>query len=171
GQEVTVVAPRDSRTAARLIPYGGPPHTGRRARAGELVDVGSALWRLRNDVDVIHSFDRLAALPPVLPLRRLPKIQSYQRDGVSWTSVRGAVALAGSSLVFTGCSTSVYRHAPSDGGGGGEWRTIFNAVDTARYTCQPLVAPDAPLMFLGRLDPLKGPHHAISLPPPPRPPP
>jgi glycosyltransferase involved in cell wall biosynthesis len=163
GHEVTLVAHPESRTAARLIAYGRPPHTGWRARAGELVDVGFALWRLRHDVDVIHSFGRLAALPPVLPLRRLPKIQSYQRDGVSWTSVRGAVALAGSSLVFTGCSSSVYRHAPADARVGGEWRTIFNGVDTARYTFQPRVASDAPLMFLGRLDPIKGAHHAIAI--------
>ena len=67
------------------------------------------------------------------------------------------------SLVFTGCSSSVYRHAPADARVGGEWRTIFNGVDTARYTCQPRVAPDAPLMFLGRLDPIKGAHHAIAI--------
>src|SRR5207253_11222839 len=121
GHEVTLIAHPDSRTAARLIAYGRPPHVGWSARLAELAQVGRALWTLRHDVDVIHSFGRLAALLPVLPLRRLPKIQSYQRDGVSWTSVRGAVALAGSSLVFTGCSTSVYRHAPADARVGGEW--------------------------------------------------
>jgi glycosyltransferase involved in cell wall biosynthesis len=163
GHEVTLIAHPGSRTTARLIAYGRPPHTGWRARAGELVDLGGALWRLRHDVDVIHSFGRLAALPPVLPLRRLPKIQSYQRDGVSWTSVRRAVALAGGSLVFTGCSTSMYRRAPADVRTSGEWRTIFNGVDTARYTCRPCVARDAPLMFLGRLDPIKGAHHAIAI--------
>jgi glycosyltransferase involved in cell wall biosynthesis len=163
GHEVTLIAHPDSRTSARLIPYGRPPHTGWRARAGELVDVGAALWRLRREVDVIHSFGRLAALPPVLPLRRLPKVQSYQRDGVPWTSVRRAVALAGPSLVFTGCSTSVYRHAPADARLSGEWRTIFNGVDLGRYTCRSRVASDAPLIFLGRLDPIKGAHHAIAI--------
>jgi len=163
GHEVTLIAHPDSRTTARLIAYGRPPHTGWRARAGELVDVGGALWRLRHDVDVIHSFGRLAALPPVLPLRHLPKIQSYQRDGVSWTSVRRAVALAGRSLIFTGCSTSVYRGAAADARIRGEWRTIFNGVDMTRYTCRPSVARDAPLMFLGRIDPIKGAHHAIAI--------
>ncbi len=163
GHEVTLIAHRDSRTPARLIGYGRPPHTGWRARAGELVDVGAALWRLRGAVDVIHSFGRLAALPPVLPLRRLPKVQSYQRDGVSWPNVRRALALAGPSLVFTACSSSVYRGAPPDRRVAGEWHTIFNAVDTARYTFRPAVAEDAPLMFLGRLDPVKGAHHAIQI--------
>lgn len=163
GHDVTLIAHPESRTAARLIAYGRPPHVGWRARAGELVDVGSALWRLRRDVDVVHSFGRLAALPPVLPLRRLPKIQSYQRDGVSWPNVRRAVALAGSSIVFTGCSTSVYRGAPADPRAGGEWRTIFNGVDVRRYTARASVASDAPLMFLGRIEPIKGAHHAIAI--------
>jgi glycosyltransferase involved in cell wall biosynthesis len=163
GHEVTLIANPDSETSARLVPYGRPPHTGWRARAIELAEVGSALWRLRNDVDVVHSFGRLAALPPVLPMRRLPKIQSYQRDAVPWASVRRATLIAGSSLVFTGCSTSVYRHRPPDQTAGGEWRTIFNGVDLARYACQPRVDADAPLIFLGRLDPVKGAHHAIDI--------
>jgi glycosyltransferase involved in cell wall biosynthesis len=163
GHDVILVAHPESRTAARLVPYGRPPHTGWRARAGELVDVGAALWRLRHEVDVVHSFGRLAALPPVLPLRHLPKLQSYQRDGVPWTSVRRAVALAGRSLVFTACSTSVYREAAADPTRGGEWRTIFNGVDVARYTCEPRVDGDAPLMFLGRIEPIKGAHHAIAI--------
>jgi glycosyltransferase involved in cell wall biosynthesis len=163
GHEVTLIAHPDSRTPARLIGYGRPPHVGWRARAGELVDVGAALWRLRREVDVVHSFGRLAALPPILPLRRLPKIQSYQRDAVSWPNVRRAIALAGSSLVFTACSTSVYRGAPPDPRIGGDWRTIFNGVDVSRYACRPQVAADAPLMFLGRLEAIKGVHDAIAI--------
>jgi glycosyltransferase involved in cell wall biosynthesis len=163
GHDVTLIAHPDSRTTARLIPYGRPPHLGWRTRSIELAQVGSALWRVRREVDVVHSFGRLAALPPVLPLRRLPKIQSYQRDGVPWASVRRATAVAGSSLVFTACSGSVYRHRPSDARVGGEWRTIFNGVDVARYTCRSHVDADAPLIFLGRFDPVKGAHHAIEI--------
>jgi len=163
GHEVTLIAHPESRTTARLVAYGRPPHTGWRARAGELADVAGALWRMRREIDLVHSFGRLAALPPVLPLRRLPKIQSYQRDGVPWKSVRRAVAIAGSSLVFTGCSTSVYRDKPDGPALGGDWRTIFNGVDVARYACRTRVDADAPLMFLGRLDPIKGAHHAIEI--------
>jgi glycosyltransferase involved in cell wall biosynthesis len=162
GHDVTLVAHPDSRTPARLIPYGEPPHVGCRARAKELVQVGSAVWRERRDVDVVHSFGRLAALLPILPRRQLPKIQSYQRDGVPWPSVARAVRLAGASLVFTGCSSSVYRGRSADGLDG-EWRTIFNCVDVATYTLSGSVAADAPLIFLGRLDPIKGAHDAIAI--------
>jgi glycosyltransferase involved in cell wall biosynthesis len=163
GHDVTLVAHPDSRTSARLMPYGEPPHVGYRIRAKELVQAGSAVWHERQDVDVVHSFGRLAALLPILPRRQLPKIQSYQRDGVPWPSVSRAVRLAGSSLVFTGCSSSVYRHRSRDRGLGGEWRTIFNCVDVATYTLQRSVAADAPLVFLGRLDPIKGAHNAIAI--------
>jgi glycosyltransferase involved in cell wall biosynthesis len=163
GHDVTLVAHPDSRTPARLIAYGRPPHAGRVARVLELAQVGGALWKAHADVDVIHSFGRLAALLPVLPLRRLPKIQSYQRDGVPWTSVGRAIRLAGRSLVFTGCSTSVYRNLGQHRAEAGEWRTIFNGVDSARYCAQPCVASDAPLVFLGRLDPIKGAHDAIAI--------
>jgi glycosyltransferase involved in cell wall biosynthesis len=162
GHQVTLVAHPGSRTPARLVPYGEPPHSGYRIRAKELMQVGTALWRERREVDVVHSFGRLAALLPILPRRQLPKIQSYQRDGVPWTSVSRAARLAGSSLVFTGCSSSVYLRRSLDERGS-EWRTVFNCVDLATYTPRLSVAPDAPLVFLGRLDPIKGAHDAIAI--------
>src|SRR5439155_15860450 len=163
GHEVTLLGHPGSRTPARLIAYGRPPHVGRSRRLVELAQVGGWLWRHRSKIDVIHSFGRLAALLPVLPDRRLPKIQSYQRDGVPWASVARASRLAGSSLIFTGCSTSVYREAAGDESAAGRWRTIFNGVDIARYACRSAVRRDAPLIFLGRLDPIKGAHHAIAI--------
>jgi glycosyltransferase involved in cell wall biosynthesis len=162
GHEVTLIAHPESRTAARLIPYGRPPHVGWRCRVEELSQVGAALWRERGSVDIVHSFGRLAALVPVLPLRSVPKIQSYQRDGVPWSSVARAVRLAGRSLVFTGCSSSVYRGRP-DGPAGGSWRTVFNGVDLAQYSARERVERDAPLVFLGRIEPIKGAHHAIEI--------
>src|SRR5919201_98592 len=163
GHEVTLIAHPDSQTSASLIPYGRPPHVGWKARLGELTDVGGALWRARAELDVIHSFGRLAALLPVLPQRQLAKIQSYQRDGVPWRSVRRAVRLAGLSLRFTGCSSSVYRLRSDDGARTGDWRTVFNGVDTNRYVPRFSVAADAPLVFLGRFDPIKGAHTAIEI--------
>jgi glycosyltransferase involved in cell wall biosynthesis len=162
GHDVTLLAHPSSRTAARLVPYGVPPHVGTVRRMRELAQVGTYLFRHHRQFDVVHSFGRLAALLPILPLRALPKLQSYQRDRVPWSSVATAVRLAGSSVRFTGCSTSVYRQRPP-GPGGGQWRTIFNGADVEKYTAVPFVPADAPLVFLGRLAAFKGPHHAIAI--------
>jgi glycosyltransferase involved in cell wall biosynthesis len=163
GHEVTLLAHPDSRVPAGLIPYGVPPHIGRRPRLAELWQVGSVLWRRRSEWDLVHSFGRLAALLPILSCRSLPKVQSYQRDPVPWNGVRRAVRLAGSSLRFTACSTNVYRDRPVQGRWGGDWRTIFNGVDLSLYEFASVVAPDAPLVFLGRLEAIKGVHHAIAI--------
>lgn len=162
GHEVTLFAHPESRTAASLRAYGVPPHTDCWARARELWQVGAGLWRSRRRVDIVHSFGRLAAMLPILPLRALPKIQSYQR-AVPWSGVRRAVRLAGDTICFTGCSTSLYADALAHGQAAGRWRTVFNAVDPARYTAVARVPDDAPLMFLGRLERIKGPHHAIAI--------
>jgi glycosyltransferase involved in cell wall biosynthesis len=162
GHQVTLIAHPESRVRARLIGYGRPPHVGWLCRFGELTQVGGALWRERASFDIVHSFGRLAALLPILPIRTLPKIQSYQRDVVPWQSVGRAVRLAGPSLVFTGCSSSVYQRR-SASSAFGDWQTVFNGVDVERYTARREVAADAPLMFLGRLEPVKGAHHAIDI--------
>ena len=159
GHEVTLLAHPDSKVPASLLPYGKAPHVGMGPRTTELAQVGSTLWRLRRTVDVVHSFGRLAALLPILPLRRVPKIQSYQR-AVPWPSIAGATTLAGRSIAFTGCSASVSRERVP---GTGAWHTIFNGVDLDEYEFRASVADDAPLMFLGRLEPIKGAHHAIAI--------
>jgi glycosyltransferase involved in cell wall biosynthesis len=163
GHDVTILAHPASRTAGRLVPYGRRPHTSRRSRLTELWQVGAYLTRHLRSFDLIHSFGRLAALVPVLPARWIPKIQSYQRDEVPWSSVRTAVRLGGRSVAFTGCSTSVYRDRDRYGASAGTWHTIFNGADLSKYTLSPAVAADAPLVFLGRLEWYKGPQHAIAI--------
>jgi glycosyltransferase involved in cell wall biosynthesis len=163
GHEVTLFAHPRSRTAGRLVAYGAPPHFGSRVRMRELWQVGSELWRRRKDFDVIHSFGRLAALLPVLTVRGLAKVQSYQRDRVPWTGVKLAVRLSGASIRFTGCSASVYRERARQGAYGGQWHAIFNGVEMARYAFVARGRPDASLIFLGRLEPFKGVHHAIAI--------
>ena len=163
GHRVTLFAHPDSYTGGALVPYGVPPHFGLQPRITELWQVGAKLWRYRRDFDLIHSFGRLAALLPVLSLRKLPKIQSYQRDGLPWKGIKKAVLLAGESLRFTACSTSVYRARPQQGKYSGCWQTIFNGVDLAKYDLVLQVPPDAPLAFLGRLEPFKGAHIAIAI--------
>jgi len=163
GHDVTLVAHPDSRIGGvELVPYGRPPHNGSIARATELAQVQRALVSRAGRVDVIHSFGRLAGLAPLLPIRSIPKIQSYQR-ALGWRGIRLASRIAGRSLAFTACSTSVYRDRRRQGKHGGAWHTIFNGVEMDRYQFRPSVAPDAPLIFLGQLEPMKGPHVAIAI--------
>lgn len=160
GHTVTLYAHPDSRTPARHVPYGVPPHFGMRARAAELWQVGADLWRTRRSIDVVHSFGRLAALAPVLVDRSLPKVQSYGRE-IAWTGIARGVRLAGSSLTFTACSDAMWagRAHPRHG----RWVTVYNGVDLSLYDATPAVAVDAPLMFLGRLERIKGAHTAIDI--------
>jgi glycosyltransferase involved in cell wall biosynthesis len=45
----------------------------------------------------------------------------------------------------------------------GNWVMIPNGVPLARYNFRQSVAPDAPLIFLGRIEEIKGPHLAIEI--------
>ena len=159
GHEVTLFAHPDSRIESALVPYGAPPHTGRLARARELWQVGSRLYRQRDGIDLVHSFGRLAALLPILPLRSLAKVQTYQRDALPRQGITRAVALAGASLGLTACATHMYSSPLF----AGEWTTVFNGVDLDKYSFAPTVAPDAPLVFLGRVERIKGTHNAIAI--------
>ena len=70
-----------------------------------------------------------------------------------------AAKLAGNSLTFTGCSEHICRQGRP---AGGQWHPIHNCVQLEKFTFQPQVADDAPLVFLSRLDPIKGAHNAIA---------
>ena len=160
GHTVTLFAHPDSDVPAELHPYGVPPHRTLTARVREVWQIGAGLVDVAGRIDIVHSFGRLAGMLPLLPRRRLPKVQSYQRE-IPWSGVGRAAQLAGDSIAFTACSGSMYAHAPA--AAGARWRTIFNAVETSRYRPVTSVPEDAPLMFLGRLQPQKGPHHAIAI--------
>jgi glycosyltransferase involved in cell wall biosynthesis len=163
GHAVTLFAHPDSRVEVPLVSYGAPPHVGRWSRAKELWQLGSALARRRREFDVVFSWGRLAALAPILPDRRLPKIQRYCRNAVPWTSVQRAVRIAGESLSFAGASASVYDELPRQNGAGGRWHTLYDAIDMSRYNLVTCVSADAPLVFLGRLERVKGAHAAIAI--------
>jgi glycosyltransferase involved in cell wall biosynthesis len=163
GHEVTVFAHRESRTAGRLIPYGAQSHSGMRARWMQLWQLGGELWKRHKQFDVVFSWGRMAALVPLLPYRSLPKVQRYCRNRVPWQSVRTAVRLAGDSIRFAGASSSVYDELPLQGRYGGLWTTLYDGVELRNYTPKLRVLRDAPLVFLGRFERVKGPHTAIEI--------
>lgn len=122
----------------------------------QMRSVGDARRRFRPHV--IHSFGRTLALGSAL-LGSTPMLVSYQRIPTR-RSVRLASLVAGSSLRFTGCSefiTGLGRRA------GGEWTAIPNFVEPSSLPFVAHVAPDAPLLFLSRIERVKGTSEAIAI--------
>ena len=155
GHRVTLFAHRDSDTAGDLVPYAAE-------RPGHPVDVArnaASIARLAvSRPDVVHSFGRLATLLPLLPTA-VPKVMSYQRQP-TLSQVRRAATLArGGTLAFTGCSEHIAATmrpiAPS--------YAVFNGVPLDTYTFQARVEDDAPLVFLGRVERIKGAHTAVDV--------
>jgi glycosyltransferase involved in cell wall biosynthesis len=106
--------------------------------------------------DVLHSFSRILYMLPVLR-SGFPKIMSFQREPTPRT-VSLAAALFNRSLSFTGNSEYIAGRGKR---AGGRWRVIYNFVDTDSYRFQAKVAHDAPLVFLSRVERIKGAHTAI----------
>ncbi len=108
--------------------------------------------------EVLHSFSRLGYLLPVMR-STLPKIMSYQRH-TGGAQIRWAARLAGGTLCFTGCSEFICRMGRPCGG---EWHAVPNFVRADRISFTAHVPPDAPLLFLSRVESIKGPHLAIEI--------
>lgn len=115
------------------------------------------LWQHRNDFDLVHNFGRLAYLLPVLN-HPVKKIMSYQRE-ISTRNIRWVNRLPNKNMVFTGCSNNlVVRSAAA-----GKWHTIHNAANFNFYKFRSNLPEDAPLIFLGRIEKIKGCHTAIEV--------
>jgi glycosyltransferase involved in cell wall biosynthesis len=115
------------------------------------------LYKNRNKFDLIHNFGRLAYLLPVLN-HSVKKIMTYGRE-ISRSNIININNLKNRNLVFTGCSSNLV----SRGNVAGRWETVYNAIDFSKYTLVDNVAEGAPLMFLGRIERVKGCHTAIKV--------
>lgn len=108
--------------------------------------------------DLVHSFSRIFYLLSSLRTS-LPKVMSFQRHP-SRRTVRWGDTLSKGTLYFTGCSDYICALGRT---AGGEWTTIHNFVELEKYTFRPQVLADAPLVFLSRIEPIKGAHTAIAV--------
>ncbi|HXT69801.1 MAG TPA: glycosyltransferase [Vicinamibacterales bacterium] len=154
GHDVTLVAHPDSHVDASLIPYSRPDGRGL-ALLANASTIAKAVASVRPDV--VHSFGRLASLGAVLP-SRVPKVMSYQR-AVTPSRVAWATRLGRDSVTFVGCSRSLIEAVSRDA----RWRVVYNATDVERTPFGADPGPDAPLVFLGRIEAIKGAHTAISV--------
>lgn len=155
GHEVTVFAHPESKSRGALVPWPGRSSLSVSDTLRNAAVLGRA--EAKQSFDVIHSFSRLAYLAPLLPLA-IPKIMSYQRE-ISPQTVCLGHALSRGTLSFTAISRWMMRPVERIG----HWTLIPNGVALDRYTFQPTVAPEAPLVFLGRIEEIKGPHLAIEV--------
>jgi glycosyltransferase involved in cell wall biosynthesis len=155
GHDVTLVAHPDSTAPGTLVPYGG--RTSRAVADTARNALLLARTVLRGGFDVVHSFSRLAYLAPVMPLR-VPKLMTYQRP-VTRRSIMLARALSRGSLEFSAISRNMIAPVADLG----TWHLVYNGVPLASFDFAPKVAPDAPLLFLGRIEHIKGTHLAVEI--------
>ena len=155
GHEVTLLAHAGSTCPVRRIGWPGQSST-------------SPLDTLRNAstlarhiaagrFDIVSSFSRLAYLAPILPLP-IPKLMSYQRE-ISPRTTRLAHAMARGTLEFSAIAQHLIDRQPL----AGSWHLVPNGVPLGTYPCRANVPADAPLVFLGRIEAIKGAHVSIEV--------
>ena len=158
GHQVALVARKGSTCPADEI-FAWPGE-----HSQSIVDTLLNMWTLRRAVrtfkpDLIHSFSRIAYLLPHLR-RSIPIVMSYQRDPTPRTVGLATRLAAPNVLTFTGCSEYIAGVGrPS----GGTWHGIPNFTDTDALAFSPSVGVDAPLVFLSRVESIKGAHWAIEI--------
>lgn len=154
GHEVCLVAHPESKVSSSFIPYP-PLENGVKGHIKHIL----TLNKLKGfQPDIIHSFSRLAYLVPFFR-SSTPKLMSYQREP-TLSQVQKAVKFSKKgTMAFTGCSKyisdQITPFAPSF--------PIYNGIDLSIYDFKAEVADDAPLVFLGRIEPIKGTHNAIEI--------
>jgi glycosyltransferase involved in cell wall biosynthesis len=155
GHEVTLFAHPDSVTTGKLVAYAG------RSSTSLIHTIRNAALIARHLVgggyDILHSFSRVAYLLPVLP-HPLPKLMTYQRN-ITRRSVTLGHWLSRGTLHFSAISRGMMTPVADVG----SWHMVFNGVRMASYDFKPTVATDAPLVFLGRIEHIKGPHLAVEV--------
>jgi len=152
GHEVFLVANKDSKVSVPLIAY--PPL--QNGIVGHIKNMMTINQSKKFKPDIIHSFSRLAYLLPYLQTA-VPKLMSYQREPTINQIVKIKKLSKKDTLSFTGCSDYISKQilpfAPS--------YTIYNGVPLKTYDFISHVTADAPLVFLGRIEFIKGTHLAI----------
>jgi len=158
GHDVTLLSGPDSRCSGKTVAFGeNDLNRSKAQKRKELAFAWKFLWKNKESFDLVHNFGRLIYLLPILnsPVK---KIMTYGRP-VSKKGIKIVNSFPNRNLIFTACS----NYCVSTGNVAGNWHTVYNAIDFSKYQLSLTVAADAPLMFLGRLDRVKGVHTAIEV--------
>jgi glycosyltransferase involved in cell wall biosynthesis len=158
GHEVTLLAGPGSHCSGKTVTYGINDLDRSTTQIWkEITFVWKYLWQNRSNFDLVHNFGRLIYFLPILN-QPVKKLMTYGRP-VAKRGIKIVSALPNRNLVFTACSD----YCVSTGNVAGNWKTVYNAVDFSLYKLNQKVDDNAPLMFLGRLDKVKGMQHAIKV--------
>jgi len=154
GHEVMLIAHKNSKVSAKLLPYP----TSKTAYLKDLKHIYNLNQLKSWKPDIIHSFSRLAYLLPYLPTTTA-KLMSYQREPTIGQIKKAVKFSKKNTLAFSGCSDYISQqitpYAPA--------YTVYNGVDLNSYNFKDNVEENAPLVFLGRIEPIKGTHTAIQI--------
>ena len=155
GHQVTLFAHRDSASAGGLIPWPGRTSRSPLDTLRNASTLAAAV--LSGAFDLVHSFSRIAYMTPILALP-IPKLMTYQRD-ISPRTVHLGHGLSRGTLSFSAISRWMMRPVEHIG----RWSMIPNGVPLGAYDFRPTVPDHAPMVFLGRVEEIKGPHLAIEI--------
>ncbi|MEO0454860.1 MAG: glycosyltransferase [Verrucomicrobiota bacterium] len=162
GHEVGLLAHRDSKSScSHFYPWPSPTST----QIEHSFRNALALREAANSFkpDVLHSFSRLAWLTPLVfpgTYREFPILMSYQREPTGRT-ISWSRRIHGERLRFTACSEQLARKGRLRGGG--DWKAVPNFVDLKQFTFVSEIPPDAPILFLSRVEEIKGAHWAVEI--------
>lgn len=158
GHQVSILAGPESHISGQVYSFGrNNLKRSKLLKTKELLFAWKFLIAKKSEFDLIHNFGRLAYFIPILN-SKIKKIMTYGRP-VAQRGVRQVTNLPNRNLVFTACS----NYCVGTGNVAGRWETVYNAIDFSKYELQERTEFDAPLMFLGRLDKIKGLHTAIAV--------
>jgi glycosyltransferase involved in cell wall biosynthesis len=153
GHHVTLFAHPHSTCPVPRIRWGGQRS---RALFDTLRNAALLARRVAADrYDIVHSFSRIAYLAPILPLP-IPKLMSYHRE-ISTQTTSLAHRLARGTLEFSAISRSMMARSTL----AGRWHLVPNGLSLHPYAFRAVVPADAPLVFLGRIEEIKGAHLAV----------
>jgi glycosyltransferase involved in cell wall biosynthesis len=158
GHKVSLLAGPESKISGKVYAFGiNDLKRSKYQKLKELTFAWKFLIRHKNEFDLIHNFGRLAYLLPVLNAS-VKKIMTYGRP-VNKKGIRLFNFLPNRNLIFTACS----NYCVSTGNIAGKWKTVYNSIDFSKYELTEKVADDAPFIFLGRMDKIKGLQTAIEI--------
>lgn len=155
GHNITLYANELSKPNCKLVSY----HESGDYGVIDFIKVNALTSRIGfQNFDVVHTFGRMSNIALLMPAK-LPKIVSYQLPPTI-SQVKKAVKIAyKNSLYFTTCSNYISNQINSIA----KVITIYNGVAIKDYLFNDQVSPDAPLVFLGRIQKEKGTDIAIQV--------